>query len=414
MVCKIVGIKEVVPEGANGKGPNPRQQHNQQGCGQGLLACTYILGVGTRRQLHADNVAAGPTFVGQGLKRQAQVSRVEDNEGEVQEDKAHLCVVRAQPEGLRSVFVVGDVDGVDNGYHVDNHGEIGRRVVDTGLSVGSVKYGTGKGKGQDGKGEHDHPDAQGHHGVIHQGPMEAGAFPATEQPESRQLFLLFLVHGLPRLLEIGHVGFHPLIVDDLAARGGRADSVEVGRLGELLPLEGTLAEGRTEGHCLAFARVVELAARDVAFGRGHVVVRGRPGGDWSAGEQQRGRIARDMVVFVGSLHPWRERPHLSRRGAGVRRVASGGGQRVGIRRDGVTVRLPHGSTLGLVVAGAVVARGGGRQAGLRALRAGGGGGRRRNGRRQQAGGVGLILRHRAQEGSGAIALLDHGLARHAG
>lgn len=284
------------------------------------------------------------------------------------------------------------------------------------MVVGPAVDGACKGEGEDGEGQDNHADHGRDHGMVHDGAVEAEQLALSvcgaEEPEAADLVVLVVaVNGLPLLLEVGHVGLEPVVVDNLAARGDGA--VEVGGLGELLPLRGAVADGGGEGDGGALADVVELAAGHVGLGRGHVVVRGRAGRHGGAREQARRGVG--GVVLVGRLHPRRQRVDgalpvaavggdaAARRGEGARRA-----------RDRVAVALADGDAVALAVAR--VARDGA-HSGLGALGAVGRGGARRHGRGQQAvrRGRGRV---RAEEGRGeamvALSALGHGLAGHAG
>ena len=178
-----------------------------------------------------------------------------------------------------------------------------------------VEYSACEGQGQYAEYEHDHADEGGHHGVVHDSSVEAHEFPApfcgTEQPEAFQvLVVFFLVDGLPRRLQIGHVLLHPVVVDNLAARvDGTLAMVAVvakvgARMGEGLPFQGAVAHGRGEGHGGAFAGVVELAAGDAGLGRGHVVV-ARVADRGGCAREEEGRWIDGVIVVVGCgrLHP---------------------------------------------------------------------------------------------------------------
>lgn len=134
-----------------------------------------------------------------------------------------------------------------------------------------------EGEGEDGEDEDHGAGEGGDHGVVHNGIVEAHqpALPLLrgEEPEALDMIVaVVLVDGLPLLLEIGHVLPEPVIVYNLAARGYR--SVEVGRLGELLPLGGAVTDGCREGYGSALTGMVELATGDVGLGRGAEVVVG--------------------------------------------------------------------------------------------------------------------------------------------
>jgi hypothetical protein len=406
-----------------------------------------------------------PLFIRKSLECKTQIGRFKHNEGEIQENERHFCVVRAQSERLRRVLVVGDVYGIQDRNDIYYDGHPGRRIVVAAQGVGVVVDGAGEREGHDGEHEHDHADDGRDHGVVHQDAVVAHELPlplgGAEQPEALEaLVVLVLVDGFPLGLEVGHVLLHPRIVDDLAAAGrdGAVGMVAVvrRRLGELLPLLSAVADGRAKRHGGAFAGVVELAAGDGRLGRGQEVVRGVAGRRGRAREQQRGHVG--VVVLVGGLHPGcnmsvsalcsRHTPmsgapaHSGRAPRG--RTGQGPGsslpllvlriegparrrQRVGSARHRLAVALAD-DALALTAARGC---GHGAHAGLRAvLRGGGRGGRRRDGRGQQlvAGGaaerglrVGAPLGGLGAEegcvdaiaGAGfALPALGHGLASH--
>lgn len=146
--------------------------------------------------------------------------------------------------------------------------------------------------------------------MIHHDLVEAHElalpFCRTEQPKSLEPHILVpLVDGMPRRLEVGHVLFHPIVIHDLAGsrRDGAVGVVDRMRrgLGELLPFQCTIADGRTEGHRGAFAGVVKLAAWDGRLGRWHKVVRCRADRRGRSREEEGGGIG--IVVVVGRLYP---------------------------------------------------------------------------------------------------------------
>lgn len=136
--------------------------------------------------------------------------------------------------------------------------------------------GAREGEGKDGEDEDQAAGEGGDHRVVHDGVVEAHQAALSllrgEEPEALDVLVaMVLVDRLPLLLEVGHVLLEPVIVYNLAARG--YGSVEVGRLGELLPLGGAVADGRRQGHGRTLASVVELATRDTRlWSRAEVVV----------------------------------------------------------------------------------------------------------------------------------------------
>jgi len=223
-----------------------------------------------------------PLNVGECLEGQAQVGRLEDDKGKIEEDEGHFGVVGTQAEGLGGIFVVGDVDSVEDGDNVDDDGHPGRRVVVAAMAVGSTVDGAGEGKGQDGESEDNHADKGGDHGVVHDRVVEvdegAGALGGAEEPEAGGSVVIGVgVHRLPLLLKVGQVVGQPVVIHNMAT--GLGGAVGAGGVGEVLPLGGALADGGRESDGRALADVVVLAAGHRGLGRGHVVVRGRASRD---------------------------------------------------------------------------------------------------------------------------------------